>query len=178
MVKPKRENKRYLGMQKWSNLLLLLTVLLFTACEKSRSFPPEPYLEYTSHVIVSQDDDPVNFPFDYADVELYFTDGDGNMGQDKEFIGVACCDTCDFYCNLFVDVYSKIDGSWSEMYEYNARIDDMTPQSQDLTLEGKIQYKVSLSGRFSDTVRIDMKIVDRDMNYSSIASTPEIYVDL
>lgn len=165
-------------VQKWSKISVLLLLFVATACDKSKNFSPVPFLQYVEHTLVSQDVDPANFPFDYAEVTLYFTDGDGNLGQDKNFKGVECCDTCNFYCNLFVDVYSKVDGVWGDEYSYNARIDDLTPTSQDPTLEGDIIYKVSLSGRFSDTVRIDFKIYDRDLQSSDLVSTPVIYVDL
>jgi hypothetical protein len=176
--KPKGYFKRLMSMQKWIKIFVVGVIVLIASCKKNKNFSPTPYLEYKSHVLVSQDQDPANFPFDYADVTLYFTDGDGNLGQDADFQGIACCDTCNFYCNLFVEVWSKVDGVWDNKYEYNARIDDMTPTSQDKTLEGDILYKVSLSGRFSDTVRIDFKIFDRDLQSSALISTPEIYVDL
>ena len=75
-------------------------------------------------------------------------------------------------------MWSKIDGVWDEEYEYNARIDDLTRTSQNPSLEGDILYKVSLAGRFSDTVRIDFQIYDRSLQSSALISTPEIYVDL
>ncbi len=167
-----------MGVQKWSKIAVILLLLVATGCRKSKSFSPIPFLEYREHVLVSKDADPAKFPFDYAQVTLYFTDGDGNLGQDKDFVGVACCDTCNFYCNLFVDVFSKVDGAWGDDYSYNARIDDLTPTSQDPTLEGEIIYKVSLSGRFSDTVRLDFNIYDRDLQKSNLVSTPVFYVDL
>ena len=165
-------------MQKWSKIFLFGLVLILTSCKDRKSLSPVPFLEYRSHMLVSQDVDPTSFPFDYADVTLYFTDGDGNLGQDKDFTGIKCCDTCDFYCNLFVDVWSKVDGVWDEKYTYNARVDDLTPTSQDPSLEGEILYKVTLANRFSDTVRLDFQIFDRDLQSSDLVSTPEIYVDL
>jgi hypothetical protein len=39
-------------------------------------------------------------------------------------------------------------------------------------------YKVSLAGRFSDTIRIDFKIYDRALQSSALVSSPEFYVDL
>ena len=94
-----------MSMQKWSKLFLIASILFVVSCDENKNFSPVPYLEYKSHQLVSQDVDPANFPFDYADVTLYFTDGDGDLGQDADFVGVACCDSCNFYCNLFVSVW-------------------------------------------------------------------------
>ncbi len=167
-----------MSMQKWSKLFLIASIVFVVSCDDNKNFSPVPYLEYKSHQLVSQDVDPANFPFDYSDVTLYFTDGDGDLGQGAEFVGEPCCDSCNFYCNLFVSVWSKIDGVWDEEYQYNARIDDLTRTSQDPSLEGDILYKVSLAGRFSDTVRIDFQIYDRSLQSSNLVSSPEIYVDL
>jgi hypothetical protein len=166
-------------MQKWSKLFFIAAILFVVSCDDNQNFSPVPYLEYKSHKLVSQDVDPVKYPYDYADVTLYFTDGDGDLGQDASFVGLPCCESCDTtYCNLFVDVWSKIDGVWDEKYESNARIADMTRSSQNPSLEGDILYIVNLSSRFSDTVRIDFKVYDRALQSSALVSTPEIYVDL
>ena len=93
-----------------SKILLIAFMAIFISCKDSASFPPIPYLEFEECILFSKDVDPANFPFDHAQVTLYFTDGDGNLGQEASFQGIACCDTCNFYCNLFVDVFSKVDG--------------------------------------------------------------------
>lgn len=165
-------------MQKWSKIVLFASLIVMVSCQEDKNFPPTPYLEYTSHQLISKTVDPVKYPFDHAEVTLFFTDGDGDLGHDENFAGIPCCDSCDNSCNLFVDVWSKIDGVWDEKYEQNLRIESLTPTSQDPTLEGDIILIVNLDSRFSDTVRLDFQIYDRSFNSSALVSTPEIYVDL
>ena len=165
-------------MHKGLKILLIALIGWLIGCKDTRIFSPVPYLEFEEYILFSKDFDPTKFPFDHSQVTLYFTDGDGNLGQEASFEGIACCDTCNFYCNLFVDVYSKVDGVYGDEYAYNARIDDMTPAGQDPTLEGQIIYKVSLAGRFSDTVKMEFYIYDRDLQKSNLVAIPEIWVDL
>lgn len=153
----------------------------FISCVDSVKFPPEPFLRYESHELFAKETGPMpTYPFDRAEVNLYFTDGDGDLGQDASFSGILCRhgDSTTASCNLFIDVWSKRNGVFDTSYALDARIVDLEPSSQNPTLEGNIIYNVSLAGRFSDTVRIDFWMYDRSLNKSNIVSTPEIFVDL
>ncbi len=147
-------------------------------CEKAERFSDIPYVELRSYEIVAANVDP-EVPGQHVKVDLYFTDGDGNIGlEPTDTVGPPHCNTCAHYDNLFVSVNGKIDGQFEKDYDYNARIKNLTPNAQNKTLEGNITYKIDIANRTSDTIMLDFYIEDRALNKSNKEHTPELYIDL
>ena len=148
--------------------------LLLTGCQRPVRYPPEPYLEYRGYEILAATDDR---PFPALQVEVYFRDGDGDIGLEPgDTMPPHFCDTCKYFHNLFTTVFNKIDGDYVLPFEEPSRIRDITPIGQNKTLEGTFFYRVNLNNRSADTLRVDMQLVDRALNKSNIETTPDIYV--
>lgn len=161
-------------MSKAKIIALALAVVAIASCRRNKLFSEVPHLEYVEHQVFTASDNPSN-PFPHAVVKFYFTDGDGNLGLDSSYNYAPFCDTCEYYNNLFIDVYSKIDGAYEVFYPYDARIKNLTPTGQNKTLEGTFTYIINLSDRFSDTLKISAQLYDRDLNASEVIWTPEFY---
>lgn len=151
--------------------------LVILGCERTQSFPPEPFIRLEEYDVVAANVDP-DFPGEHVRLKFYFTDGDGDLGLDTNQLSPPHCVGCDHYYNLFVNVNSKEEGTFEKTYEYNARIENLTPNQQNKTLEGHIIYRVDIFNRTSDTVMIDLYLEDRSLNKSNQEFTPELYIDL
>jgi hypothetical protein len=161
-------------MKHLAKIALLSTLAL--GCEKSKQFPDVPYVEIRTYNLVAANVDPQALN-EHLALNFYFTDGDGNIGLEDNQKQPPFCDTCDHYYNLYVNVYSKINGVFVLNYPYNARIKNLTPNGQNQSLEGTMDYKIDIANRLSDTIKVDFYLEDRDLNKSNIDFTPELYVN-
>ncbi len=155
-----------------AKIIGLLTIPLWigiTSCENGQNFPDEPYLEYRSYRLVDADQDPV-FPIDHAIVDLYFTDGDGDIGLETPPPGQF---------NFNVSVFEKADtGGYIYAYDWSGILSDLSdPGQQNKVLEGVISYKVGLGDIISDTAYIEFELVDDAGNSSGIVTSEKIYVN-
>jgi hypothetical protein len=160
-------------MKHLAKIALLGAIAL--GCEKSRQFPIEPFVKLEKYDLVAANVDP-NALNEHIALRFYFTDGDGNIGLEEGDTLPPFCNTCEHYDNLRVNVYSKIDGVFELNYPYNARIKNLTPNGQNLSLEGHMDYKIDIANRTSDTIMVDFYLEDRDLNQSNVERTPELYV--
>lgn len=145
----------------WSLLLIL------TSCESGQVFPDEPYLEYRSYTLVEADVDP-DVPFDHARVELFFTDGDGNIGE-REF-GQA-----EF--NFLVSVFEKHDTEYIYAYDWSALLKDIADDGQqNQAMEATIFYKLGVEDATTDTVRFEFELIDDDGNSSGVVTSEDVYL--
>lgn len=134
-----------------------LGLLSLVSCKDSDVFPDTPYLEYRSYELIGSEQDPV-FPLEHALVTLYFTDGDGDIGE-KEY------DPGEF--NFRVSVFEKYDTGYAYAYDWSGILEDLAdPGQQNKALEGEIMYKVGLADAGTDTVKFEFELVD-DAGHSS-----------
>ncbi len=148
-------------------LCLFATATALVSCTDAQVFPDEPFLEYRGYELVTADADTA-LPVDHAVVELYFTDGDGDIGEDIP----------DGEFNFHVGVHEKFDTGYVFAYNWSGILKDLSdPGQQNKALKGIIYYKVALSEVETDTVRIDFELVDDTGNTSGIIPTEDIFVD-
>jgi hypothetical protein len=159
--------------QRSAKVGILLATIFLVSCEKPRRFPIEPYLEYRSHEVVPAT---ANRPFPALEINMYFRDGDGDIGLEPGDTLAPFCTTCDYFNNLFITVYSKVNGDYVFPFDEPSRIRNLTPVGQNKTLEGTIQYRINLNNVSSDTVRVEVQLVDRALNKSNIETLEDIYV--
>jgi hypothetical protein len=115
-------------------------------------------------------------PNEHVIVTFSFTDGDGDLGLDEDMIAPPFCETCEYHFNLWANVWSKVNGEFNLDYEYPSRIKNLTPNSNNPTIEGQIIYKIDVANRNSDTVMIDFLLIDRALNRSNKEVTDPIYI--
>lgn len=154
---------------KITGILAILLGLTLSSCKDGSNFPDKPYLEYRSYRLVRADVDPA-LPADHAVVELYFTDGDGDIGVDPIPVG-------DF--NFFARVFEQADtGGYLFAYDWPGRMENLQdPGQQNGVLEGVIYYKVALSEIASDTAYIEFELIDDAGNSSGPVDSEPIFLD-
>ncbi|NNC82619.1 MAG: hypothetical protein HKN79_03505 [Flavobacteriales bacterium] len=131
----------------------------FYACDKDNSFPPTPYIEYEGVELIP----------DTAIIQLYFRDGDGDIGS-------LDSDGCPPY-DIYFDYEEMVDGEWTPVdRDYNWCVNSLTPQGQDKTLEGDIFVSASLVSlsENQDSIRFILHLRDRAGNESNAVTTPLI----
>ncbi len=156
-------------------LFVVLLALLFNCCEKIRTLPPEPRIEFRQFTLKDSIHPDLGDVGKSGILEFYFEDGDGDIGLKQPGEGDA--DTV----NLFFTLYRKLDGVFVEADTSeiskpgNFRIPYIEREGQNKTLQGTIQitlfYNIS---NLSDTIMYEFYITDRAGNESNLESTCEI----
>lgn len=141
--------------------------MVLPACDLSHSFSDTPTLKYQSYSLIGAEEDPV-FPLEHADIQLYFTDGDGDIGLKTFAPGEF---------NLLVSVFEKHDSEYVYVYDWSGILKDLADEGQqNKSLEGVITYKVGLADVVVDTARIEFELIDDAGHSSGVIQTEPIYV--
>jgi len=147
---------------------LLAAITITSSCRKNKVISDQPTLEYRGYEENTYESGLVdNFLF-----ELFFTDGDGNVGYVGDITSLDDCDSTSY--NLFIRYFEKVDGVYEEVLPadscspFHNILPDLTPEGQNKTLEGNIftnfiysAYPTSLE---VDSVKFEFKLEDRDGN--------------
>jgi len=163
-------------MIKFTWAKILIVTLALAACEKTKNFPKEPVVKLTSVAVVGPGVDPL-VPNEHVIITFDFTDGDGDLGLDDDMRNPPFCIGCEYEFNLWANVSSKVNGEFIFDYKYPSRIKNLTPNSNNPTIEGQMIYKIDVANRRSDTVIIDFLLIDRALNKSNKEVTDPIYIN-
>ena len=161
-----------------TKIIIVFTLMLcFVACLKPVTFPDEPTIEYVSFEANS----------DSGILTFSFTDGNGDIGLDQEFLEPPYEPGSFYHHNLYIGYYEMVDGvltrgtadpdgnnsSNYDTVSFLYRIEDLTPIGQNKALKGSISITIepfyynpnSLS---SDSIQYDILLIDRDLNHSNL----------
>ncbi|MEZ4757738.1 MAG: hypothetical protein R2817_12990 [Flavobacteriales bacterium] len=154
--------------------LALGAVLLLSACLKKEEFPPEPTIAFKSLEQFG----------DSASLTITFTDGDGDIGLDDTDTEAPFEPGSDYYHNLFVGFDQLNNGVWQEVQlalPLNYRVPRITPSGQNKALSGELAVALKpwpiIPGSEGDTVRFDVRLLDRSLNASNEASSGAVVVE-
>jgi hypothetical protein len=170
-------------MKKFSPKIVfpLVCLALLYSCKPDENFDDKPFLEYRGYES-EPDADPSSGRVDLT-FELYFTDGDGDIGTSEQAGDNASCEEILALNNLFVKYFQQIGGAFVELsppdscVPYAASIPDITPTGSNPTLEGNIFYQFDPT--FSppnDSIRFEFILVDRSGKESNIATSPSLLI--
>ncbi len=164
---------------KWL-FLLLINVLVVSSCLKVESYSDIPQVSYKSFSM-SKTADILGNEVDRVILTVHVIDGDGDIGlKESDTMGVYSVDSS-FYNDLFIRLYQKIDGKFVErklIVPHNYRVPYVEPQGQIKTIKADIQVQLDYTkGTFdSDTIMYRFYMVDRKLNASDTAQTPELSI--
>lgn len=152
--------------------LLVLTGALFQACYKPEEFPDEPRLSFKKFEKGKDDK---------AYLTVSFTDGDGNVGLEKEDTTGKFSPDSRYHYNLFLEYYEKQNGDWVKRDlepPFYYRIPPLEPEGQSKALEGDIRVELSPTyfdpTSSYDTIKYKVRLADRDLNESDPVETDPI----
>lgn len=158
-----------------------LMLIVTTACKKAPDYPKEPYIEFKSiekYVIVSTNS---LTPADSVVINIAFKDGDGDIGLDEEDLSQPAYK--DSSKNYILDVYRKIDGKFvllNLVPNYYGTIPRLSPRGTTGPIDGTIKrdditFKHTVMPE-NDTLKFEIKILDRAFNISNRIETSEIII--
>ncbi|MEM9050647.1 MAG: hypothetical protein AAGC47_01230 [Bacteroidota bacterium] len=159
-------------------LFILFIVLLIASCNEKDDLPDEPVINS------------VDFDDSQKQLVFNFTDGDGNFGLSDNMTDPPFQDSIDgeineFSNNLWVDIFVRNQGIYEVLETPNPtgfdfRIPVLTPQGQNKQLRVTGTYDLAFELEafaegnaldFGDTLKFDVRLVDRDLNVSPLVST-------
>lgn len=171
-------------MKKFSPKIVfpLICAALISSCKPNTNFADTPFLEYRSYELVP-DSDPTSGRVSLKH-ELYFTDGDGDIGTSNEIDDNTPCEQRLELHNLFVRYFQQKNGAFVEVlppdscFPFAASIPDITPTGSNPALEGSIFYEFDAAfSPTTDSVKFEFILVDRAGNKSNMTSTPSLLLE-
>ncbi len=159
-------------------LVLLITGSIWS-CKDSSEFNDKPFLEYRGYELVPDEDPTINRPTLVH--ELYFTDGDGDIGDR----GSLSTDTCTRgYYDITVKFFKKVNNQFEEIIPndpcksfYANHIPDLTPTGSNKVLEGTIFNPFDIFSGTTDSVKFEFTLMDRSNNQSNVVITPAMIIE-
>ena len=158
-------------------VIVILSAFALFSCGKFESLPPEPHIEYKSFSVFDTTDILGN-SIKGGRLNLYFEDGDGDLGLEAPFED-AEADTI----NFFVTLYRMTDGQLSQAPDNDPykttgfRIPYMERTGRNKILKGNISVIFFyLFYTEEDTIRYDVYLKDRAGNISNSVSSSVIPV--
>lgn len=156
--------------------VFVIAAFAFTACRPHDKYPVEPAIEFISLEKISEQGND-------KDVRLAFSfkDGDGDIGLDDDDLYPPFDTSSLFYYNCFISYFEKQNGEFVEVelpLPLNMRIPRLSKEASE-SIEGEIYldlYAVNPFSRF-DTIRYELFIVDRALNFSNVITTSEFVVN-
>jgi len=170
-----------MGRLVYFSITIILSALLFFACEPPRSYPETPEIKFKS-LRIQDAIDTLDNQIKLIKLTLSVIDGDGDIGilGDNNFVypGFEDMDNRDLYITMF----EKIDGELVEVETAepnNFGMPYLEPEGQDKTLEADIEVSMSIPIQFYtyDTILYSFFLYDRAKHISNVAETPEIPAD-
>lgn len=158
--------------------LVLLIFGTLWSCKDADEFPDEPFLEYRGYELVPDDDPTIDRPTLVH--ELYFRDGDGDIGDRISQRSDTCTTS---YYDINVRFFKKVNGQFEEVIPndpcksfYANHLPDLTPTGSNKVLEGTIFNPFDIFSPTTDSVKFEFVLQDRSNNQSNIVSTPAMII--
>jgi hypothetical protein len=165
-------------------LIILGFAALLGSCLKPVDYPNQPVLNSAA----------INLLANSAELNLDFTDGDGNFGLDQDDT-LGSFGLCEHRYNVYCYFYYRNNGLWTAVdlndcinpnaTPFHLRAPWVKPTGQNQTQKGQIKVELNdyfpdsevNTGYSVDTCKFDIYLTDRDFNISNTLSTNEFLVD-
>lgn len=143
-----------------------------TGCLRREAFPVEPKIAFKSLDVYT----------DSASLSITFTDGDGDVGLDPGDTLPPFQPSGAWFNNFLVDYYKRVDGVWEQEHfvlPLHYRVPNLTPSGNNKALDGTITVALQwpiVPGSEGDSIRLDVRLVDRALHVSNTVSSPTVLV--
>ena len=175
---------------------LFLMALAICSCQKPIEYPIEPKIEYEGFTYLINADSTFSGE---GIVSFSYTDGDGDLGLDDSDTLPPFGFNDAHYYNMVVDYMKCVNGQFVKMpllsphvptnpadtlvlYDtvtFNARFKRLRNSEEPKAISGTIEYKLTVQNPFSpnDTVKFEIRILDRALHESNVIQTDPIYTN-
>ncbi len=149
------------------NGYIVLLVVILSSCLRKNELPDQPQITSYDFKIGTNS----------ATMILNFTDGDGNFGLEEDDTSGVFANCVRFY-NLYAEYYELQDGVWTHIFidpcnnasvPFYNRVQWVKPTGQNNAQQGEIKVELNtwyLESAY-DTIRFEVKLVDRQINESN-----------
>lgn len=171
----------------WPKISFCLAALALFACKDTERFTDRPLLEWREAQF--------GFIGDTVDnrrvlrLQLYFTDGDGDVGSGTSAIDTCNLDNYSAFLNnydLFIYYFERVDGQYLSIppadscLPFHNILPNLTPEGQNKTLEGDIitpfDYANFPQNNGVDSIRFELELKDRSGKRSPRVYSPAIAI--
>lgn len=175
---------------------LLLLALAVCSCQKPVEYPIEPKITYEGFTYLINADSTFSGE---GIIAFSYTDGDGDLGLDDgdTLPPFGFHDT--HYYNMVIDYLKCVNGEFVKMpllsphvptspadtlvlYDtvtFNARFKRLRDSEEPKAIGGTMEYKLTVQNPFSpnDTVKFEIRILDRALHESNVIQTEPIFTN-
>lgn len=175
-------------MKKRNLIGLFLLAMAVCACQKPVEYPVEPKIAYEGFTYLMNSDSTFSGK---GIISLSFTDGDGDLGLDDADTLSPFGFTDAHYYNMLVDYLKCVNGefvktpllNWNvqtqsyDTLSFNTRFKRVRDSEEPKAISGTIDYTLMVQNPFSpeDTVKFEIRILDRALHESNVIQTEPIY---
>ena len=169
---------------------LLLVALAVVSCQKPVEYPVEPKITYEGFAYLMNPDSTFSGE---GVISFSYTDGDGDLGLDDTDTLPPFGFNDAHYYNMLVDYLKCVNGvfvktpllSWNaqtqsyDTVSFNARFKRLRDSENPKAISGTMDYKLTVQNPFSpnDTVKFEIRILDRALHESNVIQTEAIYTN-
>ena len=175
---------------------LLLLALAVCSCQKPVEYPIEPRITYEGFTYLINADSTFSGE---GIIAFSYTDGDGDLGlDDSDTLSPFGFHDAHYY-NMVIDYLKCVDGEFVKMpllsphvptspadtlvlYDtvtFNARFKRLRDLEEPKAISGTMEYKLTVQNPFSpnDTVKFEIRILDRALHESNVIQTEPIFTN-
>ena len=175
---------------------LLLLALAICSCQKPVEYPIEPKITYEGFTYLINADSTFSGE---GIVAFSYTDGDGDLGLDDSDTLPPFGFHDAHYYNMVIDYLKCVNGEFVKMpllsphvpsspadtlvlYDtmtFNARFKRLRDSEEPKAISGTMEYKLTVQNPFSpnDTVKFEIRILDRALHESNVIQTEPIFTN-
>ena len=175
-------------MKKRNLIGLFLLAMAICACQKPVEYPIEPKIAYEGFTYLMNSDSTFSGK---GIISISFTDGDGDLGlDDADTLSPFGFNDAHYY-NMLVDYLKCVNGefvktpllNWNvqtqsyDTLSFNTRFKRVRDSEEPKAISGTIDYTLMVQNPFSpeDTVKFEIRILDRALHESNVIQTEPIY---
>ena len=171
-------------------IVLVLFAMLFASCQKPVEYPIEPHIAYEGFTYLFNADSTFSGE---GIVAFSYTDGDGDLGLDDGDTLAPFGPQDAHYYNMIVDYMKCVNGefvkmpllSWNQQTQsydtvsFNARFHRLRDNDDPKAISGTMEYTMLVQNPLSpdDTIKFEIRIVDRALHESNAIQTEPIYTN-
>lgn len=175
---------------------LLLLALAVCSCQKPVEYPIEPKITYEGFTYLINADSTFSGE---GVIAFSYTDGDGDLGLDDSDTLPPFGFHDAHYYNMVIDYLKCVNGEFVKtpllsphvptnpadtlvLYDtvtFNARFKRLRDSEEPKAISGTMEYKLTVQNPFSpnDTVKFEIRILDRALHESNVIQTDPIFTN-
>ncbi|MBR1513749.1 MAG: hypothetical protein IJ622_05605 [Bacteroidales bacterium] len=177
-------------MKKTKLIGLLFLALAVGACQKPVEYPVEPHIAYEGFTYLMNPDSTFSGE---GVISFSYTDGDGDLGlDDSDTLPPFGLNDAHYY-NMVIDYFKSVNGefvktpllSWNvqtqtyDTVSFSARFHRLRDSDEPKAISGTMDYQLTVQNPLSpdDTIRFEIRILDRALHESNVIQTEAIYTN-